>query len=121
MDSLMETISGLKINALDMSCDMDNDSSTHAYPRGTDPISGKWIQISNVSQNGFDIDVGTTAAVSYTPTDVDYTPTTGDMEITIGEHDLKVGQSVQIATGGITLECDQDGYSSTNAYPKKYN
>ena len=27
--------------ALDMSCDMDNDSSTHAYPRGTDPISNK--------------------------------------------------------------------------------
>ena len=45
--------------------------SSHAYPRGTDPISGKWVQISNVSTDGFDIDVGTTSAVQYTPTDAD--------------------------------------------------
>ena len=104
--------------ALDMSCDMDNDSSTHAYPRGTDPISNKWVQISNVSTDGFDVNVGTTAAVNYTPTDADYTPTTGEMEVTIGTHPLKVGQSIQIATGGITLECSQDSYGSTHAYPR---
>ena len=97
---------------------MDNNSDNHAYPRGTDPISGKWVQISNVSQNGFDVNVGTTSAVSYTPTDVDYTPTTGEMEINIGNHPLKVGQSVKIATGGITLECSQDNYGSTHAYPR---
>ena len=85
--------------AFSMSCDMDNDSSSHAYPRGTDPISGKWVQISNVSTNYFEVNVGTTAAVSYTPTDASYNPYNGLMEMNIGEHPLKVGQSIKIADG----------------------
>ena len=104
--------------AFSMSCNMDDDSSSHAYPRGTDPISGKWVQISNVSTDGFDVEVGTTAAVQYTPVDASYEPTTGHLEIEIGTHPLKVGQSIQIADGGITMECSQDNYQTTHAYPR---
>ena len=49
---------------------MDDGSENHAYPRGTDPISNKWLEISNVTTSTFDINVGTTPSVQYTPTDV---------------------------------------------------
>ena len=45
---------------LTFTCSKDNHMTTHAYPRGNDPISNKWMNISNVTDNTFDIDVGTT-------------------------------------------------------------
>lgn len=39
--------------------------SLHPYPRGNDPISNKWMPISNVTDNTFDIDVGTTTLGDY--------------------------------------------------------
>ena len=39
------------------SCAKDNHQTLHAYPRPTDPSSGKWLTISNVSGTSFDVTV----------------------------------------------------------------
>ena len=52
----------LEDNALTFTCTKDSNGSNHAYPRSTDPISGKFIQISNVTTNTFDINVGVSPA-----------------------------------------------------------
>lgn len=52
----------LEDNALTFTCTKDSNGSNHAYPRSTDPISGKFIQISNVTTNTFDINVGISPA-----------------------------------------------------------
>ena len=39
-------------------CDEDGQSSDHAYPRATDPASGKWLKAFNVGSNSFDVNVG---------------------------------------------------------------
>ena len=52
----------LEDNALTFTCTKDSNGSNHAYPRSTDPISGKFIQISNVTTNTFDINVGASPA-----------------------------------------------------------
>ena len=39
--------------AVSFTCAMDDYSTTHAYPRETDPYSGKWIKVSNVTTNTF--------------------------------------------------------------------
>ena len=36
-------------------CAQDEDLTKHAYPRKTDPIYNKWIQISNITSTTFDI------------------------------------------------------------------
>ena len=44
-------------NGLTFTCAHDGNASNHTYPRATDPISGKWMTISNVQTNTFDIQV----------------------------------------------------------------
>ena len=48
----------LEDGALTFTCTKDSNGSNHAYPRSTDPISGIFTQISNVTTNTFDINVG---------------------------------------------------------------
>ena len=48
----------LEDNALTFTCTKDSNNSNHTYPRSTDPISGKFIQITNVTTNTFDMNVG---------------------------------------------------------------
>ena len=49
-------------DSLTFTCDQDSHGSNHTYPRSTDPVSGKFIQISNVTQNTFDVNVGESPA-----------------------------------------------------------
>ena len=44
-------------NAFRFTCLEDFDTSYHDYPRNTDPISGQWVKIYNVTTNTFDIQV----------------------------------------------------------------
>ena len=83
-------------NSLVMTCDMDNNSSNHSYPRATDPASGKWLEVSNVSGNNFDVNVGKTPRANYLVSAATYTPTTGDMTLTIGTHNYRGGRSETI-------------------------
>ena len=91
-------------------CDMDEDSTDHAYPRLTDPVYNKPIKIEDVSGNNIVLDVGKSPQVTHDVTNAQYTPNTGIMNLTIGNHLLKVGQSVKLS--GLTFQCNQDQYLS---------
>ena len=97
-------------------CDMDEDSTDHAYPRLTDPVYNKPIKIEDVSGNNIVLDVGKSPQVTHDVTNAQYTPNTGIMNLTIGNHLLKVGQSVKLS--GLTFQCNQDQYSGDHVYPR---
>ena len=44
-------------DALTFTCGQDSNATNHSYPRSSDPVSGMWIPISNVTQNTFDVQV----------------------------------------------------------------
>ena len=53
-------------NSLTYTCDLDGNATQHSYPRaGYDYPSGRWLEISGVTTNTFDINVGSS---SYTGT-----------------------------------------------------
>ena len=104
--------------AVTFSCSMDGNSSNKAYPRSTDPISGKWMEVFNVDYNKLSINVGKSPLRKFTPTHADYNPTTGFMTLTIGRHNLRRGTAVKIATNSITFRCAQDDYATDHSYPR---
>ena len=107
--------------SLSFTCDLDDDFSTHSYPRISDPAGDEWLVISNVATNSFTVDVGTSSNTSahtfvsanangiskqdgtiqinvgstplstYTPTASTYNPVTGVLSLTIGNHNLLGG------------------------------
>ncbi len=105
-------------NSITFTCDMDGNVSQKTYPRPSDPISGKWITISNVTQFTFDINVGTSPGVSFTPSNANYDPVTGLMELVIGAHTLRPGTSIKLASESIKFMCDVDNNSAEKAYPR---
>ena len=108
----------IKDHSISLKCEMDNYGSTHTYPRPSDPISGKWVSVTNKTTNTFKLDVGTSPEVTFTPTDVDYDPVTGLMEMHIGSHTLTPGTSIKIATNSLGFTCDVDNNTSTKTYPR---
>ena len=108
----------IKDHSISLKCEMDNYGSTHTYPRPSDPISGKWVSVTNKTTNTFKLDVGTSPTVSFTPTDVDYDPVTGLMEMHIGSHSLTPNTSIKIATNSLGFTCDVDNNTSTKTYPR---
>ena len=103
-------------------CSMDNLGSVHPYPRATDPISGKWVQVTNKTSNTFKVEVGTSPIVKFTPTTgTTYDPNTGLMVLEIGAHNLTVGTSIKIAEEGLKFSCGFNGATGTAAeksYPR---
>ena len=108
----------IKDHSIALKCEMDNYGSVHTYPRPSDPISGKWVSVTNKTVNTFKLDVGTSPEVTFTPTDVDYDPVTGLMEMHIGSHTLSPGTSIKIATNSLGFTCDVDNNTSTKTYPR---
>ena len=105
-------------NSLTLNCTMDGNASNKTYPRSTDPISGQYVLVSNVSTDTFDINVGASPIVNYQPTDIDYNPTTGIMEMTIGSHNHIVGDSIKFAANSLTFTCAEDGNGTQHTYPR---
>ena len=105
-------------HSISFTCDMDSDGSTHSYPRPSDPYSGKWLQVANKTNNTFELNVGTSPEVKFTPTYAKYDPTTGLMELTIGSHTLSPGTSIKLATNSIGFTCDVDNNITTKTYPR---
>ena len=80
----------IKDGSLSLQCAMDANATTHAYPRPSDPFSGKWLTISNKQTDTFEVNVGASPQVTYTPTTgTTYNPTTGLMTLKIGNHRLR--------------------------------
>ena len=99
-------------------CSMDNHNSVHAYPRSTDQMSGKWMDVRNVSKDQFDVHVGKTPSIPFTISAAQFTPSTGEMKMTIGDHDLRAGHSIRLAKESIVFTCFLDAHNSTHAYPR---
>ena len=97
---------------------MDGGASNKQYPRSTDPIYGKYVQLENVTTNTFDLDVGASPLVTFTPTDGEYTPSTGVLKLEIGKHDLKVGTNIKLAANSILFKCGLDNFSTAKSYPR---
>ena len=108
----------LATGAVTFSCTMDGNTANKAYPRSTDPISGRWLNVFNVDYNKLSVNVGKSPLRKFTPTHADYNPTTGFMTITIGRHNLRKGTAVKIATNSIVFKCAQDDYATIHAYPR---
>ena len=133
-------------DSLTFTCSMDDNFSKHTYPRSTDPALNVWKSVSNITTDTFDINVGTTPPVTFTPTNAVYTPTTGLMEITVGNHSLAAptshtvtdatlenhsgimtvtindhgfqeGDKINLAVGSITMSCPHGG-GGNESYPK---
>ena len=99
-------------------CDMDGKNSEHAYPRSTDPASGKFLPITDITNDTFKVNVGATPTVNYTPTGATYNPANGDLTLTIGSHDLKAGTNLMINQDSLKFTCEMDGNSSVKTYPR---
>ena len=47
----------IKDYSLGFTCDLDNDGTTHLYPRPTDHASNEWLAVSNVDGDNFEVQV----------------------------------------------------------------
>tara|TARA_Y100001973_G_scaffold45584_1_gene67876 strand:+ start:2312 stop:15007 length:12696 start_codon:yes stop_codon:yes gene_type:complete len=98
-------------NSFTFTCDKDEHATNHSYPRTTDPVSGKWLPIFNVTGgNQFEINVlqtipssniGVHTFVSATPSGV-----------------KRSANKIRIATNSLVYTCDKDAHSTDHAYPR---
>ena len=87
-------------NSISFTCAMDGNSTTHSYPRATDPSSNKWLPVVGVVTSNIEVMVGASGTVYYTPVGAEYNSTTGYMTLAIGEHNL-TGPSNHTVTNAI--------------------
>ena len=107
-----------ELNAFTFTCTMDNNGSSHTYPRATDPTYGKWLPVEDVQANTFKVHVGTTPTTGFEPISVSYNPTSGVMEMEIGEHEFTTDHKIRIAANSLTFRCAQDNYQTDHTYPR---
>ncbi len=105
-------------NSLTFTCNQDGNVSQHTYPRTSDPSRGNWLAISNVTTNSFDVNVGASPEVTFTPTGVTYDAATGDLVLTIGSHTLVAGTNISINNNSLNFTCSMDDHGSVHSYPR---
>ena len=97
-------------DALTFTCGQDGNATQHSYPRSTDPVSGMWIPISNVTQNTFDVQV---------LADAPSTNTTPHVFVSADGNSVTFPRdSIKLADGAVTFTCDQDGNATNHSYPR---
>ncbi len=95
------------LNSFRFTCGQDGDATNHDYPRQSDPVFNKWIQVSNSQTNTFDVNVGTSENTSVHNF---VSATTNGIQV--------ASSSVGFATGAICFTCAQDNYQSSKCYPR---
>ena len=98
-------------NSLRFTCDKDSHATNHDYPRSTDPLSGKWLPISNVSGgNQFEINV------------LDNVPSTNTgIHTFVSATNSGVNRSantISIATTSLVYTCSKDDFKTLHLYPR---
>ena len=97
-------------DALTFKCDEDSQASDHTYPRSTDPISGKWIEIFNVTNDTFDVQVLDIIPSTNVTTHVFQSATaTGLSHAT---------SSIRFYPNALSFTCAMDGNTATKTYPR---
>ena len=99
-------------------CDMDEHYSKKTYPRLSDPASGRFLPISNVTKNTFDMSIGKTPLKTFTPSQANYDPTTGGLELVLGVHGLTTGTHIKLAPNSLTFTCKEDDDATYHTYPR---
>ena len=99
------------------SCDKDNhvnpdgSISKHHYPREGDPISGKWVPISNVSGGDtFEITVLDSIPSSNTGIHTFVSGVAGAIK--------RSANTLSIANDGLVFKCSKNGYATDHTYPR---
>ena len=109
-------------NSLTLSCTMDGNTANKTYPRPTDPTFNTWLTVANKTNDTFEVNVGTSPLVTYTPTTgTTYDPNTGLMVLEIGNHNLTAGTSIKLAPNSLTFSCGfggATGASAEKSYPR---
>ena len=97
-------------NSLTFTCAQDNNASNHSYPRPTDPFSNQWIQISNKTDDTFEVQVLASQPSTNTTTHAFVSATSNGV--------LKATSTVTIADNAVTFTCDADSHNTNHAYPR---
>ena len=90
-------------------------AGNHAYPRATDPASGKWLKIDKIDANSFSVQV-----LAKTPS----TNTTVHTYVTAAANSVQRAQfirsreSIQLADSAVTFNCSKDANASNHSYPR---
>ena len=105
-------------NALTFTCDMDDHSTKHTYPRSSDPISNTAVSIASTTENTLSINVGASPEVNYNVSAASYNAATGQLDLTIGAHGLTAGTSIKLAKESLVFTCSKDGNATEHKYPR---
>ena len=93
--------------AITFTCATDGNGSNHAYPRTTDPVYNKWIQITYVSSTSFKATVGASSDISV---HAFVSGTVGGI--------LKANSIINIVDDSINFSCGTDFDISYHSYPR---
>jgi len=94
-------------NSLIFTCGKDGNATPHSYPRISDPINNKWVEVSNVATNTFDIDVGVSP------------DTSTHALVSASNNGLKKAVSkIGIATESLKFTCSKDSHATQHDYPR---
>ena len=104
--------------SLTFTCECDGNFENQVYPRTTDPVFDEWIVVTNATANTFEVNVGASNFVKFTPTNATYDAASGDLVLTIGPHSLKENTKVKIADNSLNFKCDMDDYGTIHSYPR---
>ena len=93
--------------SLTWKCSKDSYATSHSYPRISDPAHNKWLPISNVTDNTFDINVGSTTNLN---THQLWQISTNGL--------IKANSNLGITTDTIGFTCTKDANTTTKYYPR---
>ena len=97
-------------NSLTFTCAEDNHGTEHTYPRASDPKSNKWLSISGVTTNSFEVQV--LDSIPSSNTGVHTFVRAGIDSLT------KAGVSVRFTPNSLAFTCDMDQHGSIHTYPR---
>ena len=104
-------------NKLSFKCAMDSNTAIKTYPRTTDPVSGVFKSISDITTNTFKVNVGESPIVNFNVSAAVFDTSAGILTCTIGANDLTTGTSVKLANGSLTFQTG----SGNVTYPQPSN
>ena len=94
-------------NSITFTCDKDNNATDHAYPRITDPVYNKWLQISNKTLNTFEVNVGVSEDTSQ-----------HTFKSAVNSGLKKANDTVTIDPNSLVFTCSKDNNATEHAYPR---
>ena len=94
--------------SITFTCAKDNHVTEHSYPRVTDPVYNKWLQISNKTLNTFEINVGT--SLDDTSEHWFKSSVTGGIQ--------RANNTLSIDPNSLVFTCTKDNNTTEHSYPR---